>query len=219
MMRYSSFFMALVLLWCPVVAAQEEITALQTLAVQSQSEAGDDLVYVRLQTTMGDIYLALNKTKAPVTVANFLAYAESYYYDRLIFHRVVPGRLVQSGGFNKGLYRRERRDPIKNEADNGLKNLRGAIAMARQADPDSAKSEFFINTQHNEDLDHQGKEYSLDWGYAVFGEVVHGMAVVDAIAAVEVGEGDLFDGEFPQELIFLKRVDQITKQELEALNE
>jgi cyclophilin family peptidyl-prolyl cis-trans isomerase len=212
------FRLCLVLLAC-IAVAPAAYAKEPTAEVVSQFEAGDELVYVKLQTSKGDIYLALNKTKAPVTVDNFLAYVKSYYYDRLIFHRVVPGRLIQTGGYNKGLYQRARRDAIKNEADNGLKNLRGTVAMARYTQPDTARSEFFINLQHNEELDHKGKEYSLDWGYAVFAEVVHGMDVVEAIAAVEVGDGEIFDGEFPQETILMERVDEITKEELDRLNE
>ena len=188
-MRFLTLCVSLVILFLPV-----------------QAMAEDELVHVKMETSKGDIYLVLNKTKAPVTVENFLSYAESGYYIRLIFHRVVPGRLIQGGGYNRSLYEREKRDPIINEADNGLKNARGTIAMARNSDPNSAQSQFFINTKDNPELNHQGSEYDYQWGYAVFGEVTHGMDVVDAISMVPTeGRGD-FEAEVPIENIFINMV-------------
>ncbi|WP_306251148.1 peptidylprolyl isomerase [Parvularcula sp. IMCC14364] len=184
------------------------------LVLPASAQAEDELVHVKMETSEGDIYLALNRTKAPVTVENFLAYAESGYYIRLIFHRVVPGRLIQGGGYNRSLYQRGKRDPITNEADNGLKNLRGTIAMARNDDPDSAQSQFFINTKDNPELDHQGKEYAFDWGYAVFGEVVYGMDVVDTISFVPTeGRGD-FAGEVPVEPVYINMVREIDESDI-----
>lgn len=177
------------------------------------ARAEDDIAYARIKTSLGDIDLALDRGRAPVTVANFLEYAESGYYDRLIFHRVVAGRLVQGGGYTKRLHERALADPIQNEADNGLKNLRGTIAMARQDDPHSARAQFFINLKHNEELDFRDKELRANWGYAVFGKVVSGMDVVDAIGAVETGPQGQFDVHVPLEPVVIYRIDPITAEE------
>ncbi len=189
---------------------------LAVFASPGSVRAEDDFIYIRMETSMGDIYLALNETKAPATVDNFLTYARSGYYDRMIFHRVAPGRLVQGGGYNRSLYEREKRDPIVNEADNGLKNLRGAIAMARNDEPDSAQSQFYINTKDNPELDHQGKEYKLEWGYAVFGTVVAGMQVVDAISAVPTEGRKQFEADVPVEHIYISALNQISVEEVPA---
>ena len=181
--------------------------------------AEDELAYVKMATSKGDIYLALNKTKAPITVENFLTYAKTGYYNRMIFHRVVPDRLIQGGGYNRSLYERVQRDPIINEATNGLKNLRGTIAMARNEDPDSAVSQFFINTKHNVELDHQGTEYKFEWGYAVFGEVVSGMDVVDEISMVPTEGRGAFEAEVPVENIFINTVTEISADEVVFANE
>ena len=153
----------------------------------------EDVVHVRMETTMGTIDLALDRDKAPATVDNFLGYVESYYYDRMVIHRVVPGKLIQGGGYTKYYGERQTRDPVINEADNGLQNRRSTIAMARQVEPHSATSQWFINIADNPELDPEGKDRMLQWGYAVFGEVVAGMDVVDAIAAVPTGLVDRFE--------------------------
>ena len=127
------------------------------------------------------IVLELFADKAPKTVANFLAYVRSGFYDNLIFHRVIKGFMIQGGGFNPQMQRKAVSTPIPNEADNGLKNQRGTIAMARTNDPHSATSQFFINLVDNAFLDHRGKN-PQGWGYCVFGKVVEGMQVVDNIA-------------------------------------
>ena len=178
--------------------------------------ADDELVQVQLETSLGTVDLVLNKSKAPGTVENFLAYAEEGYYNRLIFHRVVPGRLIQGGGYTKRLYERARRDPIQNEADNGLKNLRGTIAMARNQDPHSAQSQFYINIKDNEELDHQGKELRLQWGYAVFGEVTSGLDVVEAIAAVPSAPQGQFDRHVPVDPVFIIDVRVVDADAVEA---
>jgi len=137
---------------------------------------------VRLETSMGTITIELNRQAAPVTVKNFLGYVESGFYDGTIFHRVIPGFMIQAGGFTKNLERKKTRNPILNEAKNGLSNKRGTIAMARTSDPNSATSQFFINHADNRPLDYVA---GGNPGYAVFGKVTEGMDVVDAIAAVE----------------------------------
>ncbi|WP_296255755.1 MULTISPECIES: peptidylprolyl isomerase [unclassified Pseudomonas] len=133
--------------------------------------------HVVLETTNGNIEIELNQDKAPVSTANFLKYVDSNFYTNTIFHRVIPGFMVQGGGFTAQMLQKQTSDPIKNEADNGLHNVRGTIAMARTSDVNSATSQFFINVKDNEMLDHGVR----DFGYAVFGKVVNGMDVVDII--------------------------------------
>ncbi|MEE4211677.1 MAG: peptidylprolyl isomerase [Parvularcula sp.] len=181
--------------------------------------AGPTAEYARIQTSMGDIYVELEAERAPVTVANFLEYAESGYYDRLVFHRVIDGVLIQGGGYSRSLYPRATRDPIVSESDNGLRNLRGTIAMARYDDPDSATSQFFINLQDNPDLDRQGDEFKMDAGYTVFGKVVSGLDVADAIGAVPTGSGDggvFLETDVPLEPVYIERIDPVDADEVEA---
>jgi peptidyl-prolyl cis-trans isomerase B (cyclophilin B) len=141
---------------------------------------------VRLETTMGNIVLALDRQHAPQTVDNFLAYVNAGFYDGTIFHRVIGNFMIQAGGYTADMSRKQTRPPIKNEADNGLKNSRGSIAMARTQDPHSASAQFFINVEDNASLDHRAPD-SRGWGYAVFGHVVEGMDVVDEIRAQATG--------------------------------
>jgi len=139
--------------------------------------------HVLLNTSMGEIEIELEAEKAPVSVKNFLEYVESGFYDDTVFHRVIPGFMIQGGGFGEGLNQKKTRAPIKNEADNGLHNVRGTLAMARTQNVNSATSQFFINHRDNDFLDHG----SRDFGYAVFAKVVRGMDVVDQIAQVPTG--------------------------------
>ena len=145
--------------------------------------AGGPLPRVRLVTSMGDIEVELNPNAAPSTVANFLAYTEDGFYDGTIFHRVIAGFMIQGGGFTADMQRKSTRPPIRNEADNGLTNRTGTIAMARTPDPHSASAQFFINVKDNDFLDHRAKT-AKGWGYCVFGRVVGGMNVVRAIENV-----------------------------------
>nr|WP_298171067.1 peptidylprolyl isomerase [uncultured Pseudomonas sp.] len=138
---------------------------------------------VLLSTSLGEIEIELEAEKAPISVANFLSYVDSGYYAGTQFHRVIPGFMVQGGGFDAGMEQKQTLAPIKNEADNGLHNVRGTLAMARTQIRDSATSQFFINHKDNAFLDHG----SRDFGYAVFGKVVRGMDVVDKIAQVPTG--------------------------------
>ncbi|MFB7124191.1 peptidylprolyl isomerase [Kitasatospora sp. NPDC056273] len=138
---------------------------------------------VKLSTNHGDIVLRLDAEKAPATVENFLRYVTDGFYDGTVFHRVIDNFMVQGGGMEPGLKRKETRAPIENEADNGLKNVKYSVAMARTGDPHSATAQFFINVADNDFLNHSGKN-PQGWGYAVFGEVVEGQEVVDAIRAV-----------------------------------
>ena len=138
---------------------------------------------ILMKTSKGDIKLELDQEKAPKTVENFLSYVEAGHYNGTIFHRVMPNFMIQGGGMDADMNSKPTRDPIKNEADNGEKNLRGTLAMARTGVVDSATSQFFINLRDNDFLNHGGR----DFGYAVFGKVADGMDVVDAIAAVPTG--------------------------------
>ncbi len=141
---------------------------------------------VTLATSKGEITIELDAAKAPVTSQNFLSYVASGHFDGTIFHRVIPDFMIQGGGFDATMRQKPTDAPITNEADNGLKNGRGTIAMARTSDPHSASSQFFINLKDNGFLDHTAKT-PQGWGYAVFGKVVAGMDVVDAIAQVQTG--------------------------------
>jgi cyclophilin family peptidyl-prolyl cis-trans isomerase len=165
---------------------------------------------VRLQTSAGDILIGLYPDEAPLTVENFLAYVESGHYDGLVFHRVIQDFMIQAGGFEPDLTMREGgRPPIRNESDNGVSNRRGTIAMARTPDPHSASAQFFINHVDNPFLDYgagdpTGARGPNQWGYAVFGEVLEGMDVVDAIAVTQTGvSGGMSD--VPAETITILR--------------
>ena len=141
---------------------------------------------VIINTSKGNIVLELYPEKAPKTVESFLNYARSGHYDGTIFHRVIPNFMIQGGGFTPDMENKLTDPPIQNEADNGLKNKRGTVAMARTRDPHSATDQFFINTKNNTFLDHRSKT-SQGWGYSVFGNVVDGMDVVDVISTVKTG--------------------------------
>jgi len=145
---------------------------------------------VQINTNLGAIVVELNSEKAPRTVANFLEYVKSGQYSGTIFHRVIGGFMIQGGGLTKDMAEKPTRAPIKNEADNGLKNEIGTIAMARTNDPHSATAQFFINVANNSFLDHTSKD-ERGWGYAVFGKVTKGMDVVDKIAKMPTLPGDV----------------------------
>ncbi|MHC8865775.1 peptidylprolyl isomerase [Arenicellales bacterium IMCC57338] len=165
---------------------------------------------VEMHTSKGLITLELDAEKAPVTVANFIEYVNSGHFDGTIFHRVIPGFVIQGGGMESGMKEKPTQAPIENEADNGLKNVTGSICMARTNDPHSATSQFFINLKDNQFLDHSEKS-PQGWGYAVFGQVTGGMDVVEAIAAVQTGNAG-FHQDVPVEDIVVEKV-TITDQE------
>ena len=157
-----------------------------------------------METSMGTITLELDDEKAPETVKNFVRYAKEGHYDGTIFHRVIDGFMIQGGGFTKDMNQKETHEPIRNEAMNGLKNLRGTIAMARTMVVDSATSQFFINLIDNDFLDFQNPS-PQGFGYAVFGKVTDGMDVVDKIAKVKTGFAGSYQN-VPEEPIVIKRV-------------
>ena len=144
-----------------------------------------DTPVVVIETSVGTMVLELYPWKAPVTVENFLRYVEAGFYSGLIFHRVMPGFVIQAGGFTRSMSKRSTLPPIENESDNGLSNKRGTIAMARESNPNSARSQFYINLSDNSRLDFTGPQRG--WGYTVFGRVREGMDVADAISEVETG--------------------------------
>jgi len=158
---------------------------------------------VKLSTTLGDIVIELNNEKAPKSVANFLGYVKDGFYNGTVFHRVIPGFMIQGGGFTEDLQKKGTKAPIENEANNGLKNLRGTIAMARTSDPHSATAQFFINVVNNDFLDYRSSTLN-GWGYAVFGKVVQGMDVVDKIAKTPTGSGGPFPTDVPKKAIIIK---------------
>jgi cyclophilin family peptidyl-prolyl cis-trans isomerase len=156
--------------------------------------AGEKNPQVRINTNRGAMELELYADKAPISVKNFLEYVDTGFYNGTIFHRVIANFMIQGGGFEPGMKQKSGRAPIKNEADNGLKNLAGTVAMARTPDPDSASAQFFINAKDNNFLDHREKT-PQGWGYAVFGKVTKGMDVVKKIESVQTrnagGHGDV----------------------------
>ena len=141
---------------------------------------------VKLSTNHGDIVLQLDAEKAPLTTENFVQYVKDGHYNGTVFHRVIKGFMIQGGGFEPGMSQKKTRASIQNEADNGLKNAKYSIAMARTMEPHSASAQFFINASDNDFLNHSGKNVQ-GWGYAVFGEVIEGKEIVDAIEKVATG--------------------------------
>jgi len=159
---------------------------------------------ITLHTNFGDIAIELDFDKAPLSAANFLQYCRDDYFAGTIFHRVIPKFMIQGGGFNEAMKQKEGRDPIQNEADNGLANDAGTLAMARTNDPHSASSQFFINVADNGFLNHSGKN-SQGWGYAVFGKVTDGMDVVRKIEAVATGDKG-GHGDVPSEAVIVNKI-------------
>lgn len=181
------------------------------LSLASTHGTAADPVRVRMQTNYGDITLELYPDEAPQTVANFLRYVDSGFYENTIFHRVIPGFMIQGGGFDIDYRQKPTASPVPNEANNGLKNLRGTVAMARTSDPHSATAQFFINVVDNDFLNYRSPDLQ-GWGYTVFGKVIDGMKAVDEIAAVPTGPGGPFPTDAPQGLVVIDEVERLTAQ-------
>ena len=178
------------------------VACIIALASTAVSAAGQR---VRIETSLGTIELELYRDKAPITVDNFVQYARRGWYDKTIFHRVIDGTLIQTGGYRADLSEKDAGDAIENEAVNGLQNLRGTIAMARYDDPDSADSQFFINLRDNSAFDHRAKT-RRSYGYCVFGKVTSGMDVADAIGAAASHSVEEFGDNVPVEPVVIQRL-------------
>ncbi len=183
----------------PLMAAAEETA--ETAETETM-----EYPTVILHTNHGAITLELFEDKAPKSVENFLQYARDGHYDGTLFHRVIPNFMIQGGGFDTDFNQKSTREPIENEADNGVPNVRGSVAMARTNDPHSATSQFFINVTDNSFLDHRSKVSGQTWGYAVFGQVTAGMDVVDKIREVETGRHGMH-ADVPREPVIIERVE------------
>jgi peptidyl-prolyl cis-trans isomerase B (cyclophilin B) len=160
---------------------------------------------VVVTTSMGNFVIALDQAKAPKSCENFLRYVDAKHYDGTLFHRVIAGFMVQGGGYDQSYERRPTQAPIQNEADNGLKNSRGTVAMARTGDPHSATAQFFVNVVDNKFLDHTGKN-DQGWGYTVFGHVTEGMDIVDTIKAVATGAQGPFAKDAPTTPVVIESI-------------
>jgi len=180
------------------------------------------LVYVNMKTSMGDLVIELNQEKAPITVKNFLNYVDKKHFDGTIFHRVIPTFVLQGGGFTEDYKQKDVDKPIKNEWQNGLKNVKGSLSMARTMQPDSATSQFFVNVKDNPDLDQGGPRYG-GAAYAVFGRVVSGMDVVDQIRVVPTGSKRFADNtpmqDVPQKNVVIKSVTRMSDDEAKKFND
>jgi peptidyl-prolyl cis-trans isomerase B (cyclophilin B) len=160
---------------------------------------------VEVVTNHGSFVIQLDPARAPKSVENFLRYVDAKHYDGTVFHRIIPTFMIQGGGFDQRLEKKPTNPPVQNEADNGLKNTRGTVAMARTNDPHSATAQWFVNVVDNKFLDHQAKD-AQGWGYAVFGRVIEGMDVVDTIKAVKTGAVGPFAKDAPLEPVVIQSV-------------
>ncbi len=185
------------------------LLSITTIALAFQVQiASADNPKVKMETSKGTMVIELYPDKAPVSVANFLSYVNSGAYDGTIFHRVIKNFMNQGGGFTPDYKKTATKDPIKNEADNGLKNLKYTVAMARTNAPHSATNQFFINTADNAFLDHSGKT-SRGWGYTVFGKIVEGQNIAGAISRVPTGAGGSFGKDVPSTPILITKMTEI----------
>ena len=163
---------------------------------------------VVVETSAGNFKIELELAKAPKTVENFLAYVDDGHYAGTVFHRVIDGFMIQGGGYDASYKKKPTKPPVTNEADNGLKNKRGTVAMARTNDPESATAQFFVNVADNASLNHKGKTPS-GWGYCVFGKVIEGLDVVDQIKDVETGSQGPFQKDAPLEQVTITAVKRV----------
>jgi len=160
---------------------------------------------VEVETNFGTFVITLDQAKAPKSVANMLSYVDAKHYDGTIFHRVIKTFMIQGGGYDQQFEKKPVKAAIQNEADNGLKNTRGTVAMARTGDPHSATAQWFVNVVDNKFLDHTGKD-QRGWGYAVFGKVTEGMDVVDKIKDVSTGSNGPFDKDCPDDPVVIRHI-------------
>jgi peptidyl-prolyl cis-trans isomerase B (cyclophilin B) len=200
--KYGGGF-ALLLLFAGCVSSPQKPTETAP-ATHLEKNKKENQVMILMKTSKGDIKLELDREKAPQTVDNFLAYLKAGHYNGTIFHRVIDGFMIQGGGFDPQMHQKPAPRTVKNEADNGLSNERGTIAMARTPDPDSASAQFFINVKDNAFLNHTSKT-PQGWGYCVFGRVVEGMDVVDAIKSVPTGSAKGFQ-DVPKDPVLIEEI-------------
>ena len=186
----------------PVLAL---LTGALLMSSPSDGAAAEAAPKVRMKTSLGDVVIELYPEKAPKTVANFLKYVDDGFYSDTIFHRVIPGFMIQGGGFEKNMSQKKTREPIELESRNGLKNDRGTIAMARTSVPDSATAQFFINTVNNNGLNYPQPDGN---GYAVFGKVIEGMDTVDKIAQVQTTRAGMH-ADVPREPVIIESVERV----------
>lgn len=193
----------------PTLAPAQDAAPTTTtpVAMPSQTPAAAAPARVALHTNLGDIVLELDAAKAPNSVENFLQYVRDGHYNGTIFHRVIDNFMAQGGGFTADLQQKPTRAAIKNEANNGLSNLRGTVAMARTSDPHSAAAQFFINVVDNPRLDFVSEQNGFTWGYTVFGKVVEGLETVDKIRAVETGPQGPFARDVPKTAVVIERAE------------
>ena len=201
LLRASSLLLAF-LLAAPLACAQTAKPA----AAPAAAPAADNPSVI-IHTSEGDITLELFADKSPKSVANFLRYVHEGFYAGTVFHRAIPGYLVQAGLYTKDLQPRRTHSPVQSEADNGLSNLRGTVAVARGADPNSGTSQFFINLVDDRRLDYVGSQSGLTWGYTVFGKVTKGMDVIDKIAALPTRALGPFAADVPNPLVTIEGVE------------
>lgn len=206
MLRFSAFILVSLLSVVGCGANEPSLQKVSTAPAAGQPANPQ----VRLETSKGTITLELFSRNAPLSVANFVGYVKAGFYDGTIFHRVIPGFMIQGGGMTADMAEKPTRATIQNEANNGLKNLRGTLSMARMGEPHSASSQFFINVADNDTLDHRG-ENDEGWGYAVFGKVISGMDVVDAIVSVPRDTLGSYQ-DVPTEPILIKRATILAPQ-------
>ena len=193
------------------------LSLLRPIAVSAQvakPSATDPQVHpqVAIHTSQGDVTLELYPDKAPKSVANFLQYVRDGFYAGTVFHRAIPGYLVQGGLYTRDLQAKRTRSAIPSEADNGLSNLRGTVAVARGADPNSGTAQFFFNLVDNRRLDYAGNQSGLTWGYAVFGKVIKGMDVVDKIAALPTRGQGPFASDVPNPLVVINSINVVGEE-------
>jgi cyclophilin family peptidyl-prolyl cis-trans isomerase len=200
-----SIAMVLLLPLCAFAQGKPAAPAAKPAAAAPMAPAVNPRVLIK--TSLGDITVELNAEKAPKSVENFLQYAKDGFYNGTIFHRVIDNFMIQGGGFTPDLRQKPTRPSIPNEAKNGLSNKRGTIAMARTPDPNSATAQFFINLVDNRNLDFVSDERAETWGYAVFGQVVSGMDVVDKIKAVPTGPKGPFRSDVPTADVVIEKVE------------